>query len=237
VLKIENAEVVGWDPAILTAISKRSMIGGRWRKGKFEVSISEKCKNHYIGSFETESDGYKALYQYRLSTVIKAVDNLGLNGLRCKLTNDNYIIFENGVLINILGKEMHPAINRDGYLTTLINGRSESIHRLVAEAFIPNPMMKKCVNHKDGNKTNNNVENLEWATHSENTSHAYATGLQSAGEAIETAKLTCDDVKYIRSHYIRRDKEFGRIPLARKFGVSTDTISDVCNGRSWRHIG
>ena len=54
----------------------------------------------------------------------------------------------------------------------------DSLHRLVAKAFIPNPDNKKTVNHIDGNKANNRVDNLEWATHSENLLHAHATGLK-----------------------------------------------------------
>ena len=56
--------------------------------------------------------------------------------------------------------------------------KSIKIHRLVAKVFIPNPENKRCVNHKDGNKSNNHIENLEWMTKSEDLKHAYKTGLK-----------------------------------------------------------
>lgn len=77
-----------------------------------------------------------------------------------------------------------PTIIKSGYCTiaTRFNGRSGEcktirIHRMVAEAFIPNPENKPLVNHIDGNKRNNNYKNLEWCTASENTIHALKTGL------------------------------------------------------------
>ena len=66
-------------------------------------------------------------------------------------------------------------------LSLYYNGgyKTEITYRLVAKAFLPNPKKKRCVNHKDGNRLNNDLSNLEWATHSENQLHAIRTGLNN----------------------------------------------------------
>ena len=106
--------------------------------------------------------------------------------------NKYYITREGKVYISNyrntgVAKEMKPRIIAGYYALGLEDPKSTSknriqkihkIHRLLAEYFIPNPENKPCINHKDGNKLNNSLDNLEWATISENTKHAYANKLE-----------------------------------------------------------
>ena len=86
-----------------------------------------------------------------------------------------------------------------GYPQVDINRSTLSVHRLVAEAFIPNHENKPTVNHKDGNKQNNSVSNLEWATHMENVHHAIDTGLRPrGGQTKKIAQYTLDG-EYIQT--------------------------------------
>ena len=106
------------------------------------------------------------------------------------------------------------------------------VHRQVAAAFLSNPDQRPEVNHKDGNKENNHISNLEWSTRSENAQHAHNTGLQEAvrGSDNGQAKLTESDVVQIRN-----SSETQRV-LATRFGVSQNQISKIKRRLLWRHV-
>lgn len=166
--------------------------------------------------------GYEGLYQ---------VSNLG----RVKRLAFSYSRF------HIKEKIRKRNITRCGYnRIVLMNNHDKSmryVHRLVAEAFIPNPDNKRVVNHIDGDKLNNHVSNLEWATDSENAKHAVKNGLFHPflpGEQSYGSKLTSEEVRRIRELYIPR--KFSSLKIAKMMGVNKSTILRVLRGETWSHI-
>ena len=112
-------------------------------------------------------------------------------------------------------------------------------HRALMETFVENPENKPFINHKDGNKLNNSLSNLEWCTHRENVEHAKKLGLYESlmAENSGLAKLNWDIVEYIRKNAIPKDKKFGFKALAKQFGVYPDAIADVYYRKTWRERG
>lgn len=93
-----------------------------------------------------------------------------------------YTINRSGEITNRFGRKIKAQTAHNGYMRVELwqnsKGKKYLLHRLLADAFIPNPHDKPCVNHIDGDKANNCLSNLEWVTRSENQLHAYSTGLQ-----------------------------------------------------------
>ena len=115
------------------------------------------------------------------------------------VTKDGYIY---SCINNARNRRKNPLLlvggkDRDGYQLIGLKNKTFKVHRLVAEAFIPNPLNKEQVNHIDGNKSNNCVSNLEWNTPSENVQHAFATGLNSQKQAGEHHSSKLTDSEYI----------------------------------------
>lgn len=151
-------------------------------------------------------------------------------------------------------KILKQSINKNGYcqVSTRIGGRLGKsycfkVHRIVAEAFFGEPSKelleeskntfygKVCVNHKDGVKTNNRIENLEWISSQGNAKHAYDLGLSVPKKGLEnpTSKLSQEDVLFIREKYTPYCSKFGARALANTFGVSHSTISMVTQGKTY----
>ena len=134
---------------------------------------------------------------------------------------------------------LKPSTNSYGYHFVMLskNGKQtpKTIHRLIAKAFIPNPKNKRTINHKNGDKADNKIENLEWATYSENHKHAFKNGLRNhKGENSPLSKLTENNVLTIRAI----PKWFGisQVEISRAFNVDPSHISDIIRRQRWAHI-
>lgn len=109
--------------------------------------------------------------------------------MKIKIFNQipRFLISETGEVFNQKGKKIKTSVNKYGYerLSAIVGSRTDKtrkcvnlkVHRMVAETFIPNPMNLPTVNHKDGNKLNNHVENLEWLSVGDNLRDGLKKGI------------------------------------------------------------
>jgi hypothetical protein len=131
-------------------------------------------------------------------------------------------------------------LDRYGYKLVTLHYKGKAftrkVHRLVAQAYIDNPENLATVNHKDGIKTNNKVNNLEWMSAPNNMKHGFKTGLHTIGEkrkAGRKVKLTNKDVIEIKK-MIQEGR--GNTEIGKFFGVSCGCIYSIRVGKSWKHI-
>lgn len=173
--------------------------------------------------------GYEGLYQVSNIGSVRSLD-------RIHPTTSNV---GNATLYKRKGSVMSPKTEKSGYITQTLSKdkitKTRKVHRLVAQAFIPNPEKKPQVNHKNGIKSDNRVENLEWVTTFENRQHAYDTGLQkpTKGTLNGMAVYTERDVEFVSIQYAMGMKQ---VDIERTYEYSKAFVHSVVNNKSWRHV-
>lgn len=157
------------------------------------------------------------------------------------IENNGYKISNKGRIIGKRGRLLTCKENWCGYLRCDVKFddgfHAKSVHRAVAYAFIPNddPKNKIEVNHKDGVKTNNCVENLEWVTKKENQEHEVKVLQQRSGENNYMNKLT--DEQVIEIHGLCKEGEITYKEIAVMYKMSPSVISSIAQAIRWRHLG
>jgi hypothetical protein len=135
-------------------------------------------------------------------------------------------------------KLLKSGVINSGYLIVCLSNskikKFKLIHRLIAHAFIPNADNKPQVNHKDGNKHNNHIDNLEWVDHSENMKHAYRSGLHSMkGERNSNSTLKEKDILVIHCLYLNG---MNQETIGILYNITHTMVSYIVNGINWKII-
>lgn len=150
------------------------------------------------------------------------------------------IVYSNGAIYKYPSVILVPYITPSGYYTlTLCRNKlrySKRVCRLIASTFIKNTYNKSQVNHMDGNKLNDSVENLEWVTASENQIHRYSVLKKGAptGEHHAHSKMSNKKVKKLRMLYLKGN--YSQYELAVKYGISQPTVSEIISKKLWVNI-
>lgn len=147
---------------------------------------------------------------------------------------EKYLVSDTGGVKTSAGKIVKPSLNR-GYPQVVLylnsNPKCVRVHQLVAIAFIPNPKNKSTVNHINGIKSDNRVENLEWLTQIENKQHALLNGLVAKREKHGMAKLLESSILIIRAKLAAGET---CQKIANQFKVSKSTISRIGRSVIWK---
>lgn len=133
---------------------------------------------------------------------------------------------------------MHQTNNKNGYkkVRISVNGKvyNRNVHRMIAETFIPNTNNLPEVNHIDGNKENNNINNLEWVSRKGNAIHAYKNGLFGVGEDFSKSSITNNQCHKICEYLENTNKSMKTI--ANLVCTTKKVVSDIYYGKTWTYI-
>lgn len=190
--------------------------------------------------------------EYYKNFSLKSLFYINENGLVCQEEWRDVFGFESRYQISNLGrikslnynhskkpKLLKQSIDKDGYFTFCAFKEKRfylKIHRLVAQAFLPNPHNLPQVNHVKGIKHNNCFHSLEWCDAFHNNREALRVGLRvmKKGENAANAKLKEKDVLEIRQ--IHKDKKYGYKETSLKYNISRSLVNAIVDRKIWKHI-
>lgn len=148
---------------------------------------------------------------------------------------ENYEVTMDGQVFSYLSnKWMKQSTSVYGYKFLNIKG-PKLVHRLVAICYLPNPNHLPFINHIDGDKTNNCVENLEWCTNSENMKHAWMSGLMKKGEEHGGSKFSEEQVHEV-CRYLQEGLSANEVSSKCSFYISRNRVLDIRARRTWKDI-
>jgi len=183
------------------------------------------------------------LEEYAISYAIDEFNTYGPEECKPILINgvkSNYFISSYGRIRGMRKEFIKPTYNTNRYLQVRIwcnrVGYVRKVHRLVAEAFIPNPENKPEVNHIDGNKENNHVKNLEWVTRLENMQHAEKNGLVPHTLGEYHPMSTCSNEQIHRVCRLLESPNNTSKHISEITGVSKAIVDNIRCRNSWTHI-
>ena len=216
-----------------------------------KIGVGRKMVGHYekggITPPENVIDNLSKVFGVRMSRLIEMRnsehDILHHDPSLTKIDvyGENYYINRKGVIYRasyvandgryIKSKIVTQSLGKNGYyyVNLRCDGKTKLayVHRIIAETYVDNPENKEQVNHINGDKKDNRIENLEWVTPKENTQHSIYHGMTPIGEQAHKSKLTLKEVISIRSSN-RSDTE-----LANKYGVSRAQVYRIKKGLNW----
>jgi hypothetical protein len=169
--------------------------------------------------------------------VVGYEDSYRISNLGKLMSIERIVIYSDKKTGKRKSKILKTRVGKCGYEYTVLSvdriRKTQKIHRLVALTFIPNPNSKPSVNHINGIKHDNRVENLEWCTAKENTQHAYKTKLNSGvkGEKSHLSKLKKEDIIKIRLMY--KEGLYSQAKLGVIFNVTQSQIYRIVNYINW----
>lgn len=150
-----------------------------------------------------------------------------------RFRNTNVMVSNNGDIYNLQSGKFVDTTTARGYkVFTYSNLKSTFQHRAVAELFIPNPLNLPEVNHKNLDKKDNRVENLEWVSREQNLSHCWDNGMKRKGSSHGMSKLTEQSVSIIKVLILHTSSR----KIAHYYGVTKGTILSIKNRGAWSHV-